>query len=48
MHTLLDRKDPVPTLYVRHAPNTYSIQAVFNRARALSPCMLILVSLGGP
>ncbi|KAK1809460.1 hypothetical protein LTR12_016175 [Friedmanniomyces endolithicus] len=44
MHTLLDRKDPIPTLYVRHAPNTYSIQAVFNRARALSPCMLILVS----
>ncbi|TKA35151.1 hypothetical protein B0A54_13946 [Friedmanniomyces endolithicus] len=42
MHTLLDRKDPIPTLYVRHAPNTYSIQAVFNRARALSPCMLIL------
>ncbi|KAK0986009.1 hypothetical protein LTS01_010098 [Friedmanniomyces endolithicus] len=45
MHTLLDRKDPIPTLYVRHAPNTYSIQAVFNRARALSPCMLILDGL---
>ncbi len=44
MHTLLDRKDPIPTLYVRHAPNTYSIKVIFQQARALSPCMLILVS----
>ncbi|KAK0866472.1 hypothetical protein LTS02_004793 [Friedmanniomyces endolithicus] len=42
MHTLLDRKDPIPTLYVRHAPNTYSIKVIFQQARALSPCMLIL------
>lgn len=42
MHTLLDRKDPIPTLYVRSAPMTYDIANVFNQARALSPCMLIL------
>ncbi|KAK0936319.1 hypothetical protein LTR29_012081 [Friedmanniomyces endolithicus] len=42
MHTLLDRKDPIPTLYVRHAPQAYHIRAVFQQARALSPCMLIL------
>jgi AAA+ superfamily predicted ATPase len=44
MHTLLfDRgKDPIPTLYVRNAPNTYHIRNVFTQARALAPCMLVL------
>ncbi|TKA73372.1 hypothetical protein B0A55_06371 [Friedmanniomyces simplex] len=42
MHTLLSRKDPIPTLYVRHAPQTYHIRSVFQQARALAPCMLIL------
>ncbi|KAK5109733.1 hypothetical protein LTR62_006573 [Meristemomyces frigidus] len=42
MHTLLDREDPIPTLYVRNAPQTYDISRVFSQARALSPCMLIL------
>ncbi|KAK4561112.1 hypothetical protein LTR86_005067 [Recurvomyces mirabilis] len=42
MHTLLDRKDPIPALYVRNAPMTYDIRSVFVQARALAPCMLIL------
>jgi transitional endoplasmic reticulum ATPase len=43
MHTLLfDRKDPIPTLYVRNAPNTYHIRNIFTTARRLAPCMLVL------
>lgn len=42
MHTLLNRKQPVPTLYVKAAPLTYNIQEVFRQARNLAPCMLIL------
>lgn len=42
MHSLLDRKPSIPTLYVKNAPSTYNIQAVFAQARALSPCMLVL------
>ena len=42
MHTLLNRKHPIPTLYVKAAPMTYNIQQVFAQARNLSPCMLIL------
>lgn len=42
MHTLLDRKDPIPTLYVKTAPMTYDIRNVFTQARALAPCMLVL------
>ena len=42
MHSLYDRPDPIPTLYVKSAPYTYNIQAVFGQARALAPCMLIL------
>jgi len=33
MHTLLDRKDPIPALYVRNAPQTYDIRSVFVQAR---------------
>lgn len=42
MHSLLDRKHPIPTLYVKSAPTEYSIKSVFAQARALSPCMLVL------
>jgi transitional endoplasmic reticulum ATPase len=43
MHTLLfDRKNPIPTLYVRDAPYNYHIRNVFMMARRLAPCMLVL------
>nr|POE51665.1 putative atpase yjob [Quercus suber] len=42
MHTLLIRKRPIPTLYVKTAPNTYHIKNVFTFARRQAPCMLIL------
>jgi transitional endoplasmic reticulum ATPase len=42
MHTLHDRKIPIPSLYVKSAPNTYSIRSVFTFARQMAPCMLIL------
>ncbi|QIW99884.1 hypothetical protein AMS68_005402 [Peltaster fructicola] len=43
MHTLLfDRKESIPTLYVKNAPYTWTIGAVFAQARRLSPCMVVL------
>ncbi|KAF2725457.1 P-loop containing nucleoside triphosphate hydrolase protein [Polychaeton citri CBS 116435] len=42
MHTLLDRKHPIPTLYVKSAPNSYALKLVFAQARRLTPCMLVL------
>jgi len=42
MHTLQERKPPVVTLYVKSAPYPYNIRAVFQMARAMSPCMLVL------
>ncbi|KAH9845356.1 cell division cycle protein 48 [Teratosphaeria destructans] len=42
MHTLLSREDPIPTLYVKHAPQTFHIRLVFAQARELAPCMLVL------
>ena len=49
MHSLLferggDGSDtqPIPTLYVRNAPQTYDIGSVFSTARRLAPCMLVL------
>ena len=42
MRTLYKRKDPVPTLYVKSAPNTYDIRNVFQLARKMAPCALIL------
>lgn len=42
MHTLYERKPPVVTLYVKSAPYSYHIRAVFQMARAMSPCMLVL------
>jgi transitional endoplasmic reticulum ATPase len=46
MHSLLferpDGGNPIPTLYVRNAPQTYDIGRVFTMARRLAPCMLVL------
>jgi transitional endoplasmic reticulum ATPase len=42
MHTLQERKPPVVTLYVKAAPYSYDIRQVFQMARAMTPCMLIL------
>lgn len=42
MHSLYNRKKPIPTLYVRSAPYTYDIGQVFSLARRQAPCMLIL------
>jgi len=42
MHTLAERKRSVPTLYVKSAPNTYSIASIFLFARQMSPCLLVL------
>ncbi|KAH7312793.1 P-loop containing nucleoside triphosphate hydrolase protein [Rhexocercosporidium sp. MPI-PUGE-AT-0058] len=42
MHTLADRKDSIPTLYVKTAPNTIHIRNVFALARVMSPCLLVL------
>ena len=41
MHTLNERKKPIPSLYVKSAPYTYSIRSVFLMARAMAPCLLI-------
>lgn len=41
MHTLYSRKDPIPSLYVKAAPNTFDIRAVFQQARAMTPCLLV-------
>ncbi|KAF2016028.1 P-loop containing nucleoside triphosphate hydrolase protein [Aaosphaeria arxii CBS 175.79] len=42
MHTLNDRKPPVVTLYVKSAPYNYNIRQVFEMARSMTPCMLVL------
>ena len=42
MRTLYKRQDPIPTLYVKSAPNTYDIRNVFQLARKMAPCALIL------
>ncbi|KAH7385137.1 P-loop containing nucleoside triphosphate hydrolase protein [Cadophora sp. MPI-SDFR-AT-0126] len=42
MHTLADRKDSIPTLYVKTAPATGHIRNVFALARVMSPCLLVL------
>jgi transitional endoplasmic reticulum ATPase len=42
MHTLAHRKPAIPTLYVRSAPGTGYIAAVFSFARRMAPCMLVL------
>lgn len=42
MHTLYDRNPPVVTLYVKNAPYAYNIREVFQMARSMTPCMLVL------
>ncbi|KAF2003409.1 P-loop containing nucleoside triphosphate hydrolase protein [Amniculicola lignicola CBS 123094] len=42
MHTLQERKSPVVTLYVKSAPYPGHIRAVFQMARSMTPCMLVL------
>jgi len=41
MHTLLSKDEPVPTLYVKAAPQTWSIRLVFQFARKMAPCLLV-------
>jgi len=42
MHTLLRHDPPIPTLYVKRAATTYQIRSVFEFARRLVPCLLVL------
>jgi len=42
MHTLVDRKDSVPTLYVKTVPRTFDIRNIFALARQMTPCLLVL------
>ncbi|KAK9413905.1 putative P-loop containing nucleoside triphosphate hydrolase protein [Seiridium unicorne] len=42
MHTLYQRKKKIPSLYVKSAPQTHSIRSVFQFARSMSPCLLVL------
>lgn len=42
MHTLQERDQPVVTLYVKSAPYPFNIRQVFQMARAMTPCMLVL------
>lgn len=42
MNTMYARDPAIPTLYVKSAPNTYNIAAVFAQARRTSPCLLIM------
>lgn len=42
MNALSKRSPPIPTLYVKDAPGTYYISAVFSFARQMSPCLLVL------
>ena len=42
MHTVQERKQPVVTLYVKHAPYSWMLRNVFQMARSMTPCMLIL------
>jgi hypothetical protein len=49
MHTLYERKDPIPTLYVRSlssfAGPEYSINQIFSLARRTAPCYLVFEDL---
>ena len=42
MHTLSVRKVPIPTLYVKAVPWLGGLQLVFQKARQLAPCLLVL------
>ena len=49
MHSLAKRPDPIPTLYVKsfHGCHQewYNIREVFEKARAMSPCLLVFEDL---
>lgn len=49
MHSLYDRDDPVPTLYVRslssYAGPEYAISLIFGKARQMAPCLLVFEDL---
>ena len=49
MHSLYDRVDPIPTLYVRTLTNVYgpeyAIGQIFSRARQQMPCFLVFEDL---
>lgn len=49
MHSLYDRDDPVPTLYVRSLANyggpEYAISLIFGKARQMAPCFLVFEDL---
>ncbi|SLM35966.1 P-loop containing nucleoside triphosphate hydrolase [Lasallia pustulata] len=45
MKSLYDRSDPVPTLYVKSIPQLWSISAIFTKARATAPCLLVFEDL---
>lgn len=51
MHALYQRKDPVPTLYVKSLSNffgdEYAIDQIFRLARRTAPCYLVFVSYSG-
>jgi len=42
MRTLGERKQPIPTLYVKAAPYTYMLRAIFELARLEAPCLLVI------
>ena len=49
MHSLYDRADPIPTLYVRTLTNVYgpeyAISTIFAKARQQMPCFLVFEDL---
>ena len=49
MHSLYDRADPIPTLYVRTLTSAYgpeyAISAIFGKARQQMPCFLVFEDL---
>lgn len=49
MHSLSDRSDPIPTLYVRTLTGfrgpEYSLKQIFNKARTTAPCFLVFEDL---
>lgn len=42
MHEFSTRQRPITLLYVKSIANVYSISSIFQKARAYSPCLLIL------
>ena len=49
MHSLYDRDDPIPTLYVRSLASLggpeYAISLIFSKARQMAPCFLVFEDL---